>query len=89
MNIEEFILTENKSLLHLTPKIKEEEEKKMIFWRIHDSAYCDVELDEDSIQNWIEKTSSLPIPKVNEVLCFFYVTILSSFQIFLFQPCLP
>jgi hypothetical protein len=67
MDIEEFILTEQKYLSHLTPKVKEEEERKMTFWRIHDSADCDVKIDENSIHSWIEKTSALPIPKVNEL----------------------
>ena len=64
MDIKEFILTEQRSLSLLTSKVREEEEKKTMMWRIHDQSDSDEHFDESQLDCWMEDLTKISCPKV-------------------------
>ena len=66
MDIEQFILEETLDVKKITPIILEEEEKKTLYWTIHDTSSSDTPFDEKHFDIETYTKSSIPFPKISD-----------------------
>ena len=69
MNLDQFILEETLYVEDLTSLVLDEEEKKTIYWRVHDTAHSDKPLDEENIdiEDFHKQKYSIPFPQISDL----------------------